>query len=228
MNVKPGAVALDLDNTMYEYEPCHSAAMAVVAGEIMNRLGIPKSNWIGAYEESRGDSKSRLGQTAASHSRLIYFKGMLEKLGLASQVDLALQLESLYWGEFIRNIQRADALVLFLELCRENAIPVVVVTDLTTGIQIRKLHKLKVIDLISGLVTSEDVGADKPASAHLNYIKNSIGIDASHWWVVGDDQLKDGGFAETTDGGVFIHISAEGKSSMDFRKLANILETLCQ
>jgi FMN phosphatase YigB (HAD superfamily) len=72
------------------------------------------------------------------------------------------------------------------------------------------------------------VGADKPAPAHLNYIKNSIGIDASHWWVVGDDLLKDKGFAEISDGGIFIHISAEGKSSMDFRKLANILETLCQ
>jgi putative hydrolase of the HAD superfamily len=197
--------------------------MHSVARELRSRLELSEPNWLPAFEESRLRVKARLGQVAASHSRLAYFKGMLEILGMPNQLDLALQLETIYWGEFMRRIVKADKLDDFLEVAREKAIPVVVVTDLTTGIQIRKLHRLGLIDLISGLVTSEDIGSDKPSLAIEEYVSSQLGFRADHWWVVGDDQVKDKGFAASLPSCDFHHVSADGSSSMNFAKLSKLL-----
>lgn len=223
MKLAPQVIAVDLDNTMYAYAPCHQAAMHSVARELNSRLELSEAKWRPAFEESRLRVKSRLGQVASSHSRLAYFKGMLEILGMPNQLALALQLETLYWGEFIRRIAKADKLTDFLEVARERAIPVVVVTDLTTGIQIRKLHRLGLTDLISGLVTSEDTGSDKPSSAIQEYVTSQLGIHADHWWVVGDDQEKDKGLAASLPSCDFYHVSGDGLSAMNFAKLSKLL-----
>jgi putative hydrolase of the HAD superfamily len=149
---------------------------------------------------------------------------MLEYLGMHSQIEVALQLESLYWGEFIRQMKKSNNLDRFLETAREKGIPVVVITDLTTGIQIRKLHKLGITDLLSGLVTSEEVGADKPDLRFRDYIMNQLGISGNHWWVVGDDKEKDGAFAGKLPSSDFLHVSAGGYSAKNFGQLSQLLK----
>jgi putative hydrolase of the HAD superfamily len=224
MRNNPDVIALDLDNTMYAYEPCHRAAMFAVSTELKNRLDLPRSKWITPYQQSKAGIKERLGEVASSHSRLAYFKGMLECLGMQSQIEVALQLENLYWGEFIRHISKSDKLDQFLETAREHGIPVVVITDLTTAIQIRKLHKLGIIDMLSGLVTSEEVGADKPDPRFRDYITNQLGISGNHWWVVGDDIKKDGGFSESLPSSDFHHVSAGSYSAKTFGLLSELLK----
>jgi FMN phosphatase YigB (HAD superfamily) len=222
---RPDLIAIDLDNTMYVYSPCQEEAMTAVSDELKNRLDLKESEWLPAYQSSRQGVKARLGNIASSHSRLAYFKGMLENLGMPTQFDLALQLEALYWGAFIRNMRKADNLDQFLAVARENGIPVVVVTDLTTGIQIKKIHKLDIADMISGLVSSDDVGADKPNASFKDYINQQLRLDGHHWWVIGDDTSKDKGFAETLQSAEFMHVSADGLSETNFKKLSKALET---
>ena len=226
MSKKPDIIAIDLDNTMYVYSPCHEAGMTAVSAELKNRLDLSETKWLAAYDASKKNVKERLGEIASSHSRLAYFKGMLERLGMPTQLELALQLEDLYWGEFIRQMTKAKDLDRFLEMARENGIPVVVVTDLTTAVQVKKIHKLGIADMISALVTSEDVGADKPVDAFRQYINNQLGLNGNHWWVVGDDTHKDGGFAEGLPSAEFMHVSGDGVSGTNFKKLSNSLEKL--
>jgi putative hydrolase of the HAD superfamily len=223
---KPDIIAIDLDNTMYVYNPCHEAGMTAVSAELKNRLDLSETQWLHAYDSSRQNVKARLGKIASSHSRLAYFKGMLENLGIPTQLELALQLEALYWGSFIRNMRKADNLDQFLAVAREKGIPVVVVTDLTTGIQIKKIHTLGIADMISGLVSSEDVGADKPDATFKDYINQQLRLDGHHWWVVGDDISKDKGFAEALLSAEFMHVSADGVSATNFTKLSKALETI--
>ena len=226
MSKKPDIIAIDLDNTMYAYNPCHAAAMKAVSDELGNRLDLPETKWLSAYELSRQNVKARLGKIASSHSRLAYFKGMLENLGMPTQLGLALELEGLYWGAFIRNMRKADNLDQFLAVAREHGTPVVVVTDLTTGVQIKKIHALGISDMISGLVSSEDVGADKPNSSFQDYINQQLDLEGNHWWVVGDDTKKDKGFAEAIPNAEFMHVSADGVSETNFTKLSKALETI--
>jgi len=77
MKKKPEVIVLDLDNTVYHYTPCHRAGTLAVENEVKNRLKLEPTEWSKNFEASRKEVKLRLGDVAASHSRLIYFKRTL-------------------------------------------------------------------------------------------------------------------------------------------------------
>ena len=227
MKQKPDFIGLDLDDTMYNYQPCHEAASSAVTDQASSRLGIGRSKWKQAVSSSRDEVKNSLGDSASSHSRLLYFKLALEKLGLRSHLELALQLETTYWGNFVREIRPAEGLHEFLELTREHGIPVVVMTDLTTSIQIRKLHHLQCLEFIAGLVTSEDVGGDKPNPKFITYSKSNLGIGQGHWWIIGDDLEKDGALAKIIDSSEFINLNSTNLKRITLRDVSKRVEQLC-
>lgn len=201
---RPAFIAFDLDDTMYGYAVCHRAATEAAELAIADRYSLKLETIQEVFSQSRLATKKRLGKAAASHSRLLYFKLTLENLGLANHLDFALQLEATYWGTFIRKMVRAPGLTEVLELCRQEAIPVFVFTDLTTQIQIRKLSRLQVLDHISGLVTSEDVSEDKPGGDFFGYARSHLRLPEGRGWVVGDDLEKDGGLAKSTGNDFFL------------------------
>jgi putative hydrolase of the HAD superfamily len=201
---KPAFLALDLDDTMYGYASCHTAATEAAELAIADRYSLQLEVIKEVFSQARLANKKRLGNVAASHSRLLYFKLTLEKLGLANHLDFALQLEATYWGTFIRKMVRAPGLTEVLELCRQEAIPVFVFTDLTAQIQIRKLSRLQVLDHISGLVTSEEVLEEKPDGDFFGYAREQLSLPDGRGWVVGDDFEKDGGLAESTGNDFFL------------------------
>lgn len=204
MSHRPAFIVLDLDDTMYAYAPCHNAAIGVAEKAIVDRYSVPLATVQDLMLQAKLETKKRLTSAAASHSRLLYFKLTLEKLGLVSHLDFALQLETTYWGNFMRTMVRAPGLTELLELCRQESIPVFVMTDLTAQIQIKKLSRLAVLDYISGLVSSEEVGADKPIGDFFRYANQHLGLPKGKGWVAGDDEFKDGGLAKASGSEFFL------------------------
>ena len=100
---KPKAIIFDTDNTLYPYEAAHSAAINAVSEKAENILGINKKEFENAYEISKKDIKAKLGATASSHSRLLYFQRTIEHLGLRTRILLTLDLEQTYWRTFLAN-----------------------------------------------------------------------------------------------------------------------------
>lgn len=228
MTIKlPTMIALDLDNTLYSYPSSHRDGMAQVASVMQNQLGLSRGAWLPAFESARTQVKERLGETASSHSRLLYFKAMLENLGIGSYLDLALQLESNYWQTFIRSMTLADGSLEFLELCRAKGIPVVVMTDLTLQVQLRKIVYLNLLTLIHAVVTSEEVGQDKPSTYFMKYARETLKVDTREAWVIGDDNLRDGGLAEAS-GSKFFHVSASERSKHNFTQLSRQIGLLAR
>ncbi len=228
MNKRPDVIVLDLDNTVYFYPPCHDAGIKAVENEVRHRLKLDIREWAKNYESSRKEVKMRLGDVAASHSRLIYFKRTLEKLGLSNHLDLALQLETIYWGHFLRTMEKPPHISEFLEAAREFAIPVVIATDLTTGIQIRKLHQLGLNDFVAGLVTSEEIGRDKPEAEFIAGIQQLLGNNPSYWLFIGDDKSKDGGLARKVPESEFFRVNLSNGAARNFKTLTNALRKVCK
>lgn len=224
MSPRPAFIAIDLDDTMYGYESCHRVAQTAAENAIRDKYSIDGQIVRELMAQARLDTKDRLGSLASSHNRLLYFKLTLEKLGLGNHLDFALQLEATYWGYFLRAMRRTLGLTEFLELCRQEAIPVFVMTDLTTQIQIKKLSRLDVLDYITGLVSSEEVGSDKPEGDFFEYGRRHLGLPEGFGWVVGDDVAKDGGLAEAS-GCTFFKVErlADGAPSLVaiYKKLVN-------
>ena len=72
----PSAILLDTDNTLYEYDPANKAALNATYKKLNHKFGISKKDFTIYYGKARDDVKLRLGSTASSHSRLLYFQRM--------------------------------------------------------------------------------------------------------------------------------------------------------
>lgn len=220
MTKTPSVIVLDLDDTLYRYDSAHSRGMSKVAQVVQSELNVEPADFESKYEFSRSYVKSQLGQTAAGHSRLLYFKRLLETLGLHNRLDLAHQLESAYWSEFTMTMRIEPSSLRFLQLARGQGIPVILATDLTTGIQIRKVMQLEIHPFIFGMLTSEEVGVDKPATEFGVELQRRFDFDFSRGWVIGDSLERDGGLANQMNS-LFLQCPT-GKSRGHF------FDTLCK
>lgn len=220
--VNPSLVILDLDDTLYNYPRANQAGMDRTGAVMASQLGISKEDWHPIFLEARAEVKERLGGTASAHSRLLYFKTMLQKLGVGGHIDLALQLENNYWQAFIRAMEPTTGSFQFLEACRAIGVPVVVMTDLTLQIQFKKLIYLNLVTYLHAVIASEEVGADKPNPRFITYAQNSLGLNLSKVWVIGDDPSKDGLLAEACHG-EFFHVSGSQICRESFRSISKRL-----
>ena len=158
----PDAILFDTDNTLYPYEPAHLAAHNAVREKFVKTFSLSAEEFEAGFKTARDEVKNRLGATAASHNRLLYFQRMLEIIGLGSQVLLALDFEQTYWRTFLSNATLFDGLKDLLEEIRLLGIRTAIVTDLTAQIQFRKMVYFNLDSYFDFIVTSEEAGFDKP------------------------------------------------------------------
>ncbi|MDR3362971.1 MAG: HAD family hydrolase, partial [Desulfovibrio sp.] len=187
----PRCILLDLDGTLYPYEPAHQAGMEASVGKAARHLGIARREVDAAFAVGREETKARLGATASSHNRLLYFSRGVELLGFRSQPLLALDLEQSYWWAFMINMALYDGVRQFLTTARNAGITLCLVTDLTAQIQYRKLCFLELDAFFDYIVTSEESGADKPDPASFNLALGKTGIPAERTWIIGDNYDTD-------------------------------------
>lgn len=187
----PSCVLLDLDNTLYEYDPAHTAGMDAVREYAEQQLRISAADFDDCFHAARAEIKQRLGPTGSSHHRLLYFQRTLEKAGLATQPMNALQMEQVYWSAFLSKATLFDEVLEFLDDLRIAGIPAIIVTDLTAQIQLRKLLYFNLNKYVDWMVTSEESGADKPAIGIFHLALAKIGGVEGKVWMIGDDPGKD-------------------------------------
>jgi len=191
LKVRPAAVLFDLDNTLYPYQTAHEAAMRSIVEKAATKLGIEPDDFNNVFTRAREDIKDQLGNTASSHSRLLYFQRTLEYLGLRSQVVLSLEFEQTYWRNFLSAIKLREGVTEFLDLLARLSIPKVIVTDLTSQIQFRKLVFLNLDQRFEYVVTSEESGADKPDVAGFKSARGKLSLESEPVWMIGDNYLGD-------------------------------------
>ena len=199
MNFAPTAILCDLDDCLYGYEVAHNAGITAAIHHLATRLSTDVPFLERSFREARNQVHSLLGDTASSHSKLLQFKALLDQIGLGGRADMSLELESVYWGNFLRKMEASDGAVRFLEACRESGVEVFLVTDLTLQIQLRKVITLDLVGYFAAILTSEEVGADKPSPKFLDLLSERFGAELSSSWVVGDNEQTDGRLAEHID-----------------------------
>lgn len=187
----PDAILFDTDNTLYPYEPAHAAAQRAVKEKVVSTFSIKPEVFDKAYHEARLQIKARLKNTASSHSRLLYLQRMLEIMGLGSQVLLALDFEQTYWRTFLSNAVLFDDVKELLDDLRLLSIPTAIVTDLTAQIQFRKVVYFGLDHYFDYIVTSEEVGFDKPHPAPFEIALEKMRPKGDCIWMIGDNPVND-------------------------------------
>lgn len=188
-------VMLDLDNTCYEYDPCHEAALTAVQAHLATlepytaTAGVP--DFLTRYKVAQKRVKSRIPDHAASHSRVLYFQALLEDLGDAHIYERCVALEQKYWSVFMEHMIPTPGLIEFLARCAERGTKVVVISDLTTSLQCQKLVALGMAPYTTALVTSEEAGVEKPDPRPFQYGLAKVGGTSSDAVMIGDNPAKD-------------------------------------
>lgn len=189
---KPDAVLFDLDNTLYAYEPAHDLAMVAVETRCNASLGLDSAAFKALFDEARKEVKTRLGHQAASHSRLLYFQRVIERAAGKANPALTLELEKTYWRRFMSAASLFPGARDLLGELRFAGIPLLLVTDLTAQIQLRKLVFFELEHAFDQIVTSEEAGADKPDARPYRLALEKAGLPASgRYWMIGDSPERD-------------------------------------
>ncbi len=162
-----------------------------VEKKIISTLSISPKDFIKGYSQAKKEIKLRLDKTASSHSRLLYFHRTLEIMGLGSQALLALDLEQTYWRTFLSNATLFDNVIELLDELKIINTLLVIVTDLTAQIQIRKLIYFELDKYFYYIVTSEEAGFDKPQDSIFKLALKKINYHPKCLWMIGDDPIKD-------------------------------------
>ncbi len=187
----PDAILFDTDNTLYPYDPAHSAAQQAIREKVVATFSIRPGEFDAAFKQAREEIKQRLRGTASSHSRLLYLQRMLEIMGLGSQVLLALDFEQTYWRTFLSNAILFDDVKELLDDIRLLGIPTAIVTDLTAQIQFRKVVYFGLDNYFDYIVTSEEAGYDKPHAAPFMIALEKMRPKGSVVWMIGDNPVND-------------------------------------
>ncbi len=190
-NTLPEIILLDLDNTLYDYAPCHTEALDSAAAMAEQTLGMAPDVFQQHYNSARRHVHERLGNNASSHNRLLYFQRLIEISGNGIMPGLALKLYELYWDTFIESIVLFDGVNRFLEYAKKLDISVVLVTDLTADVQFKKIDRLSLDHLLDAVVTSEEAGSDKPDAAVFSLALEKSGRTTDSIWMIGDNPKKD-------------------------------------
>ncbi len=189
---RPKAVLFDTDNTLYDYFPANKIAEEAVCKKANNLLGIKRIQFYKYYNLAKNEVKSNLPNSASSHSRLLYFQRMIELMGYKAQILLALDFEQTFWRNFLINSPLFPGVKETLAFLKEEKIPIAVVTDLTAHIQLRKLTFFGLEDAFDAVVTSEEVGIDKPDKRNFTYALHKLNLsENSFFWMIGDNPKAD-------------------------------------
>jgi FMN phosphatase YigB (HAD superfamily)/ribulose-5-phosphate 4-epimerase/fuculose-1-phosphate aldolase len=184
-------VIFDLDNTIYSYEVCHNNALDAVILFLQNNYGINKTYYEikDLYENISKKLKYELKSTAASHNKSIYFKQLSELLKLHySNTQI---LNDLYWKTFFDNMVCFEGVQDFIAWNKNLGVKIGILTDYETEHQIQKLEKLGIIDYVDVLVTSEEVGIEKPSCQMFQTILRKMKLSPDDVIMIGDDFNKD-------------------------------------
>ena len=189
MKSSGGIQCIPNDNTLYDYTVSHKLSLLEVSKYLLQNHNITYEQFNITYTTISNSLKYELGNTASSHNRNIYFKHLCEELSLS--YNLIEKLGNIYWNKFYTSMRPYDYVVEFIKWNKNKNIKIGILTDFETEYQIEKLKRLKLLELIDIVVTSEEIGIEKPSTYMFNTILNKLNLQKHEVIMIGDNYKKD-------------------------------------
>lgn len=183
-------VIFDLDDTLYDYQTANKIAEDYILMYMADQYQLDNKVVKEAVNHGKRMTKQLLTEGAAQHSRLLYYQHALEVLEV-NPVGKAWRLECLFWDKFLDRIELYSGVKDVLDWLKEKNIKIGICTDLTAGIQHQKLIKLGLDKYVDALVTSEEIGYEKPDKRMFQQVLDKLKLEKNDVVMVGDSWDKD-------------------------------------
>lgn len=187
-------IIFDLDNTLYDYDLCHRSALNDAICFIGRHFSKDKdiNSLTLIYHTISANLKNELGNTASSHNKNIYFKHLIEYLKMP--YSLLSEMNDIYWQAFYQQMDLVayfEGVKDFIMWNKSLGKKIGILTDYETEYQINKLNRLGLLEHIDVIVTSEEVGIEKPSVQMFQTILRKMNLSADEVIMIGDNYEKD-------------------------------------
>jgi len=182
---------VDLDDTLYHYEPIHKKAFEACMDEAEQRYSIDRDSFKSLWKIARDKVHNDVHGQGASHSRLLYLQKVYELHTGKTNAQFALKLEQTYWSIFLQEMSFREGVEAFLQKVKDAGIRMAIVTDLTAQIQLQKWEKLQLGRYFDFLISSEEAGVEKPSPYIFELALEKLHLESKHVAMVGDNAAKD-------------------------------------
>tara|TARA_X000000368_G_scaffold418454_1_gene418150 strand:- start:3732 stop:5399 length:1668 start_codon:yes stop_codon:yes gene_type:complete len=180
-------IIFDVDNTLYNYDFCHEKAINSIFYNISNENKCNIDSVEKLYNEINKTHKSLTINTASSHNKYIKIKQLLDKYNMINYDEM----HNLYWDTFYKNMNPFKGVIDFIKWNKSIGIIIGILTDYETEYQIEKLKRLDLLQYIDCIVTSEEIGCEKPSIHAFNYILMKMDATRHETIMIGDNFKKD-------------------------------------
>lgn len=184
-------VLFDIDNTVYSYNQAHEKAIEQVYNYCREKFQWESSLTKNLLYEAQQEEKNVLcSDCAVLHNRLIRYQIMLEKQGK----DLFPHVQNLYhvYWDTLLDVMKPEPgiLQLFQRIKRQN-LKIGIATDMTAYMQFEKLKRLNLLSYIDFIVSSEEVGVEKPNERLFYRCAQKAACKPCECLMIGDSLEKD-------------------------------------
>lgn len=194
MNLK--ALFLDLDNTIFDSKGAYDYALSRLSARYGSYFrGIP---FLEEFERHKKDVKTQLKGHPGNRNRLLVLKRMADLYWDGLDAEKLLFLEKNYFKYFKKNVvdqlrlHRKGYKRLFSILNRfSNRIPIYILTNESLRTQLYKISWVFPAHIKIRLISSEEVGFEKPSQDFYSYAMNRVDASPSEVVMIGDSLEDD-------------------------------------
>ena len=179
----PEAIVFDFDDTIYEYGAANRYAEAELLRFIRIETSLDAEQISNAYKEARIEVKKKLGDTGSSHSRILYINEMFRILHLNPRPSFLLKAEQIFWSKYMQQMKLRPGFQEFLATVRHLKIKLILVSDLTLQVQLKKLLALGLDSAFDEIYVSEELGGDKVTGIPIKHLKHRFAVYKSIWFI---------------------------------------------
>lgn len=184
------ALVFDIDNTLYDYDAAHREAYRAAADYACQAFGLPAEDFDALHRQADRRLRAHTGSLcAAVHNRLIRYQLMLEQM--RKPLTHAPEMADRYWSSFLAAVKPVPGVAECLAELKAAGYTIGIGTNMTADYQFAKLERLKLLELIDFLVSSEEAGAEKPEARLFACCVKKAGCAPADCVFVGDNLEAD-------------------------------------
>ncbi len=185
------AVYFDIDNTLYNFDRAHEAAMEELLGYGKKEFLLDPISMKQLLAEAQKSVIERLGMdNAAIHNRLIRFQRFLELLKY-SDYRKAMEMNQIYWGTVLKVMMPEPGIMELLNALKGAGVSLGIGSDMNSDVQYQKLERLGILQYFSMIVTSEEAGKEKPHPEFFKLCADKAQCKPEECIFIGDNRTKD-------------------------------------
>lgn len=188
--MKYKGIIFDLDDTLYDYKNLNENAIEYLCEHGARLTNISKEEFAEAFAWGRDETKKILKDNPSARNRLLYMQHALERLNKFS-CAYALMLEEIYWNYMLEHMKLFDHALDVLKRIKQQGGKIAISTDLIAAIQFQKVRKLGIDSYIDVIVSSEEVGVEKPHKEMFVCCLQKMSLYAENCLMIGDSFKKD-------------------------------------